>query len=82
MEVTDMFRVTDILPIDGDLSITLDGDGDKITNGCKLIDDNGNVIVVKSVAMVRYTDPQYIGKDITVLIDKCNITVGSTLSIA
>ncbi|MCX4257484.1 MAG: hypothetical protein OSJ54_11265 [Oscillospiraceae bacterium] len=77
-----MFKVTDILPIGGGLSITLDGDSGKITNGCKLIDDNGNVIVVKSVAMVRYTDPQYIGKDVTVLVDKCDIAVGSTLSIA
>ncbi len=77
-----MFRVTDILPIGNNLSITLDGDSDKITNGCKLVDDSGNVIIVKSVAMVRYTDPQYIGNDITVLIDKCDIAVGSTLSIA
>ena len=77
-----MLRVTDILPIGSELSVTLDGDSEKITNGCKLVDDNGNVVVVKSVAMVRYTDPQYIGKDITVLIDKCDISVGSTLSIA
>lgn len=77
-----MFRVTGILPIGGSLSITLDGDRDKIINGCKLVDDSGNVIVVKSVAMVRYTDPKYIGNDITVLVDKCDIAVGSMLSIA
>lgn len=77
-----MFRVTGILPIGGSLSITLDGDRNKITNGCKLVDDSGNVIVVKSVAMVRYTDPKYIGNDITVLVDKCDIAVGSMLSIA
>ena len=77
-----MLRVTDILSIGNSLSVALDGDIDKIANGCKLIDDRGNVIVVKSVAMVRYTDPQYIGKNVTVLIDKCDITVGSTLSIA
>lgn len=77
-----MLRVTDIFQIGDNLSVTLDGDGDKITNGCKLVDDSGNVIVVKSVAMVRYDAPQYIGKDITVLIDKCDIAVGSTLSLA
>lgn len=77
-----MLRVTDILPIGNSLSVTLDGGIDKIANGCKLIDGNGNVIVVKSVAMVRYTDPQYIGNNVTVLIDKCDIAVGSTLSIA
>ncbi|MBD5138954.1 MAG: hypothetical protein HDT24_06580 [Ruminococcus sp.] len=77
-----MFRVIDILPIGNNLSVALDGDIDKIANGCKLVDDSGNVIVVKSVAMVRYTDPQYIGKNVTVLIDKCDIAVGSTLSIA
>lgn len=77
-----MLKVTDIFPIGNSLSVTLDGDSDKIANGCKLVDDNGNVIVVKSVATVRYTDPQYIGKDITILIDKCDIAVGSTLSIA
>lgn len=77
-----MLKVTDIFPIGNSLSVTLDGDSDKIANGCKLVDDNGNVIVVKSVATVRYTDSQYIGKDITVLIDKCDIAVGSTLSIA
>lgn len=77
-----MFKVTGILPIGSDLSITLDGDSKKIKNGSKLVDDNGNVIVIKSVAMVRYTDPQYIGNDVTVLVDKCDIAVGSTLSIA
>ena len=76
-----MFRVTDIFPIGDSLSVTLDGDRDKITNGCKLTDDKGNIIAVKSVAMVRYVDPQYIGKNVTVLIDKCDIAVGSTLSI-
>lgn len=77
-----MFKVTDILPIGNNLSVTLDGDSNKIANGCKLVDDSGNVIVVKSVAMVRYTDPKYIGKNVTVLIDKCDIAIGSTLSIA
>lgn len=77
-----MLKVTGILPVGGSLSVTLDGSIDKISNGCRLVDGSGNVIVVKSVAMVRYTDPQYIGRNVTVLIDKCDISVGSVLSIA
>ena len=80
--MTDMFKVTDILPVGDNLSVTLDGDSEKIANGCRLVDVNGNIIVVRSVAMVKYTDPQHIGKNITVLIDKCDLTVGSILSIA
>lgn len=76
-----MLRVTDIFPIGGSLSVTLEGDIDKITGSCKLIDGKGNIIEIKSVAMVKYADPQYIGKNITVMIDKCDIAVGSTLSI-
>lgn len=76
-----MFRVTDVFSIGDSLSVTLDGDADKITNGCKLVDDSGDIIVVKSVAMIRYEDPQYIGKNVTILIDKCSIATGSTLSI-
>lgn len=76
-----MLRVTDIFPIGDSLSVTLNGDSDKITNGCKLTDNKGNIISVKSVAMVRYVEPQYIDKNITILIDKCDISVGSTLSI-
>ncbi|MCM1022696.1 MAG: hypothetical protein NC395_01395 [Prevotella sp.] len=76
-----MLKVTDILQIGNSLSVTLDGDSGKIANGCKLVDDRGNIIVVKSVAMVRYDDVRYIGNDITVLVDKCDISVGSILSI-
>ena len=61
-----MLKVIDILPIGNSLSVALDGSIDKISNGCKLVDNNGNVIIVRSVAMVRYTDPKYIGKNVTV----------------
>ncbi len=75
-----MLKVTDVFQVGNSLSVTLDGESDKITNGCKLIDDNGNIVVVRSVAMIRHNDPEYIGKNITVLVDKCDIEVGSMLS--
>ena len=52
-----MLKVIDILPIGNSLSVALDGSIDKISNGCKLVVNNG-------------------------IIDQCNFSVGSTLSIA
>jgi len=77
-----MLKVMDIFQVGNDLSITLDGETDKVTNGCKLIDSNGNTVVVKSVAMIRHNDPEYFDKNIIVLVDKCDIAIGSMLSMA
>lgn len=77
-----MFRVLDVFPIGTMLSITLEGTCDEIANGSKLIDNSGNEIVVKSVAMTRYNNPSDINKSTTILVDMCNIKKGTELSIA
>lgn len=77
-----MLRVIDIFQIGNRLSVTLDGVNDNIKNGSTLIDSHGNAIQVVSVGMVRYTDPEEIGKTTTILVDKCDLNIGAELSIA
>ncbi len=77
-----MLKVIDIFPVGGKLSVTLDGVSDRLSNGSKLIDSHGNTIQVISVGMVRFNDPEEIGKTTTVLVDKCDLDIGSELSIA
>lgn len=77
-----MLKVIDIFPLGNRLSVTLDGVSDSIKNGSRLVDSHGNAIQVISVGMVRYTDPEEIGKTTTILVDKCDLDVGTELSIA
>ena len=77
-----MLKVIDIFPVGNRLSVTLDGVNDNIKNGSRLVDSHGNAIQVISVGMVRYTDPEEIGKTTTILVEKCDLDVGTELSIA
>lgn len=77
-----MYRVLDVFPIGEMLSVTLEGCCDKLANGSRLVDGDGNVIVVRSVAMTRYDNPSDISKSTTILIDSCPIDKGTELSIA
>ena len=77
-----MYRVLDVFPVGTMLSVTLQGNCEKIANGSKLVDDNGNVIVVKSVAMTRHDNPSDINKSTTILTDLCSVEKGTELSIA
>ena len=76
-----MLKVIDTFDLGDRLSVTLKGPHHNIKNGTKLIDENGNIIIVKSVAMIRYTYPKNFDNSITVLLDSCNIIVGSKLRI-
>ena len=77
-----MLKVLDVFPIGTMLSITIEGECKEIRNGSKLIDPTGNVIVVNSVAMTRYNNPEDFKKSTTVLVNFCNIQKGCELSIA
>lgn len=77
-----MYRVLDVFPVGKMLSVTLEGICEKISNGTKLVDRDGNVIIVQSVAMTRHNNPSDISKNTTVLIEPCNIQKGAELSIA
>lgn len=77
-----MLKVLDVFPIGNMLSVTLEGSCEKIKNGCKLIDSNGNIIVVVSVAMTRHNNPADINKSTTVMVNSCQIKKGAELSIA
>lgn len=77
-----MYRVLDVFPIGTMLSVTLEGACDKLANGSKLIDANGNIIVIQSIAMTRHDNPSDISKSTTVLVNSCDVQKGSELSIA
>lgn len=76
-----MLKVLDVFPIGDMLSVTLEGSCDNIKNGCKLIDNNGNAVVVVSVAMTRHNNPDDINKSTTVMVNSCKLEKGTVLSI-
>ena len=77
-----MLKVLDVFPIGNMLSVTLEGPCDNIKNGCKLVDSNGNAVVVISVAMTLHNNPAYINKSTTVMVNTCQLKKGTELSIA
>lgn len=77
-----MLKVLDVFPIGNMLSVTLEGSCENLKNGSKLIDNNGNTIVVISVAMTRHENPFDIDKSTTVIINNCQLQKGAELSIA
>lgn len=77
-----MLKVMNILPVGDKLAVTLEGSGDEIKNGNCLVDSGGNIIEVLSVGMVRRASVNDINKSTTILIDKCDIGIGSELNIA
>lgn len=77
-----MLKVLDVFPIGNMLSVTLEGPCADIKNGCKLIDNNGNTIVVVSVAMTRHNNPKDIKENTTIMINSCSLQKGTELFIA
>ncbi|MCD7742526.1 MAG: hypothetical protein LUI06_10015 [Ruminococcus sp.] len=77
-----MLKVLDVFQVGTKLSVTLGGECDNVSSGSRLIDGDGNIIVVESVAMTRHKNPSDIKKSTTVLIEQCNIKIGAELSIA
>ncbi len=77
-----MLKVLDIFPVGDMYSVTLEGSCDSIKNGSKLIDSNGNTVVVVSVAMTRHENPSDISANTTVLVNSSHLQKGSVLSIS
>lgn len=77
-----MYRVLDVFPVGKMLSVTLEGACEEISNGTRLTDRDGNIMIVESVAMTRHNNPSDISQSTTVLIEFCNIQKGAELSIA
>lgn len=77
-----MLKVLDVFPIGAMLSVTLEGECGKICSGSKLVDGDGNIIIVNSVAMTRHENPSDISKSTTILVNRCNVQKGTELSIA
>lgn len=78
----DMLKILDVFPIGNMLSVTLEGPCADLKSGCKLIDNNGNTIVVISVAMTHHSNPEYISEYTTIIINSCSLQKGAELSIA
>jgi len=77
-----MLKVIDVFPVGTMLSVTLDGACEKLHNGSRLLDKDGNEIIVTSVAMTRNDNPEDFGASTTILVKRCAIQKGSELSIA
>lgn len=77
-----MLKVLDVFPIGNMLSVTLEGPCENIKNGCKLVDSNGNKVIVISVAMTRHNNPDDINKSTTIMVDSCPLKKGTELFIA
>ncbi|MCD8180734.1 MAG: hypothetical protein LUF26_04560 [Firmicutes bacterium] len=77
-----MFKVIDVFKIGENVSVTFEGKCEDIKNGSRLIDENGNMYNIISVAMANYDNPLDISKSTTVLIHPCGIEKGELLKIA
>lgn len=74
-----MFEVLDTFRIGANLSVTLKGKCDKIKNGSRLKDANGNIYEVISVGMTRFDNPADVSQNTTILIVPCSLTKGTYL---
>ena len=77
-----MLKVLNVLPVGDKLAVTFEGNGNGIKNGSKIVDGVGNIIEILSVGMGRYENAADISKSTTVLIEKCDISIGSKFDIA
>lgn len=77
-----MLRVLDVFPIGNMMSVTLDGACEKLCSGSRLLNANGNEIIVVSVAMTKNGSPADIGKTTTILVKQCALEKGAELFIA
>lgn len=77
-----MLKVLDIFRIGDKLSVTLEGVSNELRNGTNLIDEEGTLYKVISVAMTRNDNPSDISKSTTILIPDCDIKKGAELRIA
>ncbi len=77
-----MLKVLDVFPIGNMFSVVLEGKCDNLKSGSKLIDSNGNAIVVISVAMTSHENPSDISKSTTIMTDNGSLKIGTELSIA
>ena len=77
-----MFKVLDVFQIGKILSVTLEGDSGLLKNGVRLKDENGNVIVVNTVAMAHFIDPGDMFKKTIVSVDVCDLKEGDVLTVA
>lgn len=77
-----MLKVLDVFPIENMYSVILEGACNNLKSGSKLIDSNGNTIVVISVAMTRHENPSDISKSTTIMTDNSSLKIGTELSIS
>lgn len=77
-----MLRVLDVFPIGTMLSVTLDGACEDLRIGSRLVDTDGNEIIVDSIAMTRNDNPEDFSKNTTILVKSCSLEKGTQLSIA
>ena len=74
-----MLRIIDISNVGNYISVTVEGNADKIHNNYKLIDEYGNMHTVISVGLEKYNDPHDISKYTTFLTEPCSLKVGTKL---
>lgn len=77
-----MFKVIEVFKIKNMLSVTVEGEPNKINNRTVFIDENGNEYKVISVALEKYNEPRDISRLTTFLIDLCDLKADTELFIA
>ena len=80
--VLEMFMVVDVFIIENMLSVTVEGEPNKINNQTILIDKSGNKYKVISVAFEKYNNPHDISRFTTFLTNICDLKKGTVLFIA
>ena len=74
-----MYKVIDVFRVGNKLSVTFDGSGNGLRNGCELTDHNNLAVKVESVAMPHPTTESSIFDSTTVLLPLCEIKKGDVL---
>ena len=74
-----MYNVVDVFRIGNKLSVTFEGAGDGLRNGCELTDRNNLTVTVESVAMTHPTTESSVFESTTVLLPLCEIKKGDVL---
>ena len=77
-----MVKVLDVFSIGAMLSVTLEGTCQNIHAGSRLLDQQGNEIVVDCVAMTDSHNPEDIMKSTTVLVKQCTLVEGTELFVS
>lgn len=74
-------KVIEVFDLCDHISVTLEGKCEELKKGSRLMDENGNIFVVLSVAMTENNNSKDISVSTTVLMNPCSLNTGTELRI-